>query len=284
MGSYVPIVWNSSARLLDDARTYKCVRACWKAEAMSRVRSKHVGRETSHEHPSEAPSVQYRRMIVAGGLSFIVGAFAFVLVFSYLAINFDYPDILEGSPAEVLPRLSAGGSTMRAVWAIYAFLPLLLVAGAVGAHFACPSSRGRMTLALVLSSLGAFAMCLGLMRWPSIHWVLADAYARAGTEGQASLGAVFTGLNLYLGNYIGEFLGEACLASFFLLAGLSTLNEARFPKWLGWAGVAFALLFFVGAFRNAASAVQIVADLNNVLLPLWMLVFGGSLIWYTRRA
>ena len=233
---------------------------------------------------AKEPSVPYRRMIVVGGLSFIVAALAFVLVFSYLAANFDYPDILNGTPAEVLPRLRAGGSTMRAVWAIYAFLPLLLVPGAVGAYFACPSSRARMALALVLSSLGALGMCLGLTRWPSINWALADAYVKAGNEAQASLGAVFTGLNLYLGNYIGEFLGETCLASFFLLAGFSTLNEARFPKWLGWGGVAFGLLFLVGAFRNAVSAVQVVADVNNVLLPLWMLVLGASLIWFTRRA
>jgi hypothetical protein len=233
--------------------------------------------------PSESP-LRYRKMIVAGGLSFVVGALAFVLVFSYLATNFDYPDILDGGPAEVLPRLGAGGSTMRAVWAIYAFLPLFLVGGAVGAYFACPSSRDRMTLALVFSSVGALAMCLGLMRWPSIHWVLAGAYASAGTDAQATIGAVFTGLNLYLGNYIGEFLGEACLAAFFLLAGFSTLNEARFPKWVGWGGIAFALLFLIGAFRNVASAVQVVADVNNVLLPLWMVVLGGSLLWYTRRA
>ena len=226
--------------------------------------------------------MQHRNMVAAGGLSFVAAALAFVLVFTYLAATFDYPDILDGSAAEVLPRLSAGGSTMRAVWAIYALLPLLLVPGAVGAYLACPSSRGRMMLALVLASLGALAMCLGLMRWPSVHWALADAYANAGAGAQASLGAVFTGLNLYLGNYIGEFLGETCLASFFLLAGFSTLDEARFPKWLGWGGVAFALLFFIGAFRNAVSAVQIVADVNNVLLPLWLLVLGASLIWHAR--
>ena len=111
--------------------------------------------------PPKEPSVHHRSVIVLGGLSFVVAALAFVLVFSYLAANFDYPDILDGTPAEVLPRLRAGGSTMRAVWAIYAFLPLLLVPGAVGAYLACPSSRGRMTLALVAASLGAFAMCLG---------------------------------------------------------------------------------------------------------------------------
>jgi len=228
--------------------------------------------------------MQHRKMIVAGGLNFVVGALAFVLVFSYLAANFDYPDILDGSPAEVLPRLSAGGSTMRAVWAIYAFVPLFLVPGAVGAYFAFPSSRSRMTLALIAASLGALAMCLGLMRWPSIHWTLASAYAQSGAEAQSSLGAVFIGLNLYLGNYIGEFLGEICLASFFFLAGLSMRNESRFPQWLAWCGIVFALLFFVGAFRNAVPAVQTIADLNNALLPLWMLLFGVSLIWYSRRA
>lgn len=224
-----------------------------------------------------------RRVIVAGGVSFIVGALAFVAVFSYLAANFDYPGILDGSAAEVLPRLRAGGSTMRAIWALYAFLPLLLVPGAVGVAFACPSSRGRMTLALVAASLGALAMCLGLMRWPSVHWALAEAYLQSGAESQSSLSAVFAGLNLYLGNYIGEFLGEVCLAVFFGLSGLSLVEESRFPKWLGWAGVGFSALFLAGAFRNVTPVVQPIADLNNALLPLWMVVLGGALIWRGRR-
>ena len=48
--------------------------------------------------------------------SLILGALAFVFVFSYLAANFNYPDILDGTAAEVLPRLRDGGSAMRAVW------------------------------------------------------------------------------------------------------------------------------------------------------------------------
>lgn len=221
-------------------------------------------------------------MILFGGASFVVGALAFVGVFSYLAANFNYPDILDGRAAEVLPRLLGGGSLMRAVWAIYAFLPLLLVPGAVGAYIACRASQPRMTLALVFASLGAFAMCLGLMRWPSIQWALAEAYMHAGAETRISLDAVFNGLNLYLGNYIGEFLGETALAAFFLLTGLSMLDEARFPKWLGWSGVCFSLLFLVGAFRNVASGVQIIADINNGLLPLWMIVLGIALIRRSR--
>jgi Domain of unknown function (DUF4386) len=228
--------------------------------------------------------MQHRPMIIAGGLSFVVGAIAFVSVFSYLAANFNYPGILDGSAAEVLPRLRAGGSRMRAIWALYAFLPLLLVPGAVGAYFACPSSYARMSLAVVAAALGSLAMCLGLMRWPSIHWALAEAYAQSGVEAKGSLAAVFLGLNLYLGNYIGEFLGELCLAFFFVLAGLSLLHEKQFPKWLGWCGVAFGFLFVLGAFRNVIPTMQHIADVNNALLPLWMIVLGLSLIWYSRKA
>ncbi|HEX5720425.1 MAG TPA: hypothetical protein VF179_29995, partial [Thermoanaerobaculia bacterium] len=101
---------------------------------------------------------------------------------------------------------------------------------------------------------------------------------------KSSIEVVFNGLNLYLGNYIGEFLGETALAAFFLLAGFSILKEARFPKWLGWSGAVFALLFAVGAFRNVMSSVQLVADVNNALLPLSMIALGVSLVWYTRNA
>jgi hypothetical protein len=224
--------------------------------------------------------MESRTIVIAGGLCLIVGALSFVVVFSYLAANFDYPRVLDGLAAEVLPRLRAGGQRMRAVWAVYAFLPLLLIPGAVGALFALPSSSGRMSVALVAASVGAFAMCLGLIRWPSVHWALAEAYEQSGAGTKDAIAAVFSGLNIYLGNYIGEI----CLAAFFLFAGLSTLEETRFPAWLGWCCVAFSLSFLLGAFRNVSPSVQPVADINNYLLPLWMIILGSSLVWFSRRA
>jgi hypothetical protein len=218
-------------------------------------------------------------VVVAAGICFIVGALAFVAVFSYLAARFDYPRVLDGDAATVLPRLRGGGASMRAVWAIYSLLPLLLIPGAVGASLALPDSPGLMTLALVLACLGALAMCLGLMRWPSIHWALAESYESAGGEARRSIGAVFHGLNLYLGNYIGEFLGEINLGAFFLLTGCALTQDARFPTWLGWCGIGFGVLFVIGAFRNITRGVQRIADANNWLLPIWMIVLGGTLIW-----
>ncbi len=218
-------------------------------------------------------------MIFVGGICFIVGALAFVAVFSYLAAKFNYPKVLDGEAEEVLPRLRGGGGAMRAVWAIYALLPLLLVPAAVGASLALPESPGRMTLALVLACLGTLAMCLGLMRWPSIHWELAGAYEKAGADARVSIGAMFKGLNLYLGNYIGEFLGEICLGGFFAITGAAMLDSSMWPSWLGIGGLVFGVLFIIGAFRNVTAKVQWLADINNLLLPLWMIILGGSLIW-----
>jgi len=226
--------------------------------------------------------MQTRALVIAGGISLIAGALAFVGVFSYLAANFSYPQILDGSAAEVLPRLRAGGDTMRAAWAIYAVLPLLLVIGAVGVYAAIPSRAAAMTLAVAFATIGALAMCLGLMRWPSIHWELARAYESAGPDAQHSIAATFIGLNLYLGNYIGEFLGEVCLAGFFFVSGLAMRGEPRFPGWIGIGGVVFSVLFVLGALRNFVPQVQAIADVNNYLLPLWMIVLGGAVIRYTR--
>ena len=73
------------------------------------------------------------RTIRAGGLALIVGAAAFLGVFAFLAARFDYPAVLDGNAAEVLPKLLATGATGRAVWAIYGLLPILWVPAGVAA-------------------------------------------------------------------------------------------------------------------------------------------------------
>ena len=224
-----------------------------------------------------------RAMMRLGGLSYLLAASAFSAVFGYLALYFDYPAILEGSAAEVLPRLRQGGETMRAVWGVYAMLPMLLVPAIAGSWAACPSSGGRMRVAFALACIAALAMTLGLMRWPSVHWVLAQAWVGGGVTSRVVLAAQFEGLNVYLGNYVGEFLGETTLAASFALCARSYLVESTLPRWLGWSGLAFAALFLLGAFRNVSELVQPVADLNNALLPLWLVASGIALLRGSRR-
>ncbi|MDB4963790.1 MAG: hypothetical protein JWP01_3789 [Myxococcales bacterium] len=48
-----------------------------------------------------------------GGGALILGSLGFVAAFSYLAVTFGYPDVLDASASSVLPALAAGGSSMR---------------------------------------------------------------------------------------------------------------------------------------------------------------------------
>jgi hypothetical protein len=135
-----------------------------------------------------------------------------------------------------------------------------------------------MRLALLFAVVAALAMMLGLMRWPSVHWHLALAFEHAAPPEQAVLAAVFDGLNTYLGNYIGEFLGELSFNVFFLLTSTVWLQTPRLPKWIGWVGVATAVLGLIGMFRNVTASVAPIGALNNYLLPAFMIILGVAFV------
>lgn len=224
-------------------------------------------------------------IIGAGGLCLIGGAVAFLVVFSYLAANFNYPDVLDGPASTVLPSLLGTGARGRLVWTIYAFLPLIWIPAGIAAFEALsPVRRGPMRLAMFFAFLAAIAMMLGLMRWPSVHWHLALAYGQANPGEQAVLAAIFDGLNTYLGNFIGEFLGEMAVSLFFLLTALAWLQSPERTQWIGWLGVVTAVAGLIGMFRNVTTVVAPIAEVNNYLLPVFMIVLGVTLIRWPAGA
>jgi uncharacterized protein DUF4386 len=225
-------------------------------------------------------------VVRAGGVALIGGAVAFLVVFSFLAARFNYPDVLDGAAADVLPKLLATGASGRAVWALYAFLPLIWIpAGVAAFHALRPVHEGSMRTAMLFAVVAAISMMLGLLRWPSIHWTLAQAYQNAGAAERNVIATVFAGLNSYLGNYIGEFLGELSFSLFFLLSALAMLvPNSGFPRWMAYLGLLTAVAGLVGMFRNVGPSVDPVAGVNNYLLPLWMIVFGVGLLRFERSA
>jgi hypothetical protein len=217
-----------------------------------------------------------------GGWSLIAAAIGFMAVFNYLAARFDYPAVLDGAAADVLPRLVAMGETGRAVWAVYALLPLLLIPAGVGAYAALRhSAPNAMRAALAFSVVAAVSMLLGLARWPSIHWELARGYQAASPDARLAMDAVFRGLNVYLGNFIGEFLGELALNAFFMLSALAMVRAGR--RRVGYSGLAAGAIGLIAALRNVTPAVALVAEVNNYVLPLWLVVMGVVLIRLTPR-
>ena len=223
--------------------------------------------------------VTHRPIVRAGGWALILGAIAFMGVFAILAARFNYPGVLDGSADAVLPALLATGESGRAVWALYALLPLIWLPAGVGSYYAFrATSPAAMLLALQFAVTASISMMLGLMRWPSIHWRLAEAYAVADPGQRTVLAAVFDGLNSYLGNYVGEFLGELSFSMFFLLSAWAMLKSRAIPRWAAAIGLVTGVAGLVGMFRNITGAVAPVASINNYLLPIWMIGFGILLL------
>ena len=224
------------------------------------------------------------RLIRIGAASLLVSALGFVAVFSYLAATFGYPDVLDAEPSVVLPRLLEGGVRLQVAWWLYAMLPVLLLPAAAGAFEALRSGgEGLMRLASYCAVLAALTLTLGLIRWPSLNHQLALLYSGSDPGQMAAIEVVFTSFNRYLGSYIGELLGELFLNAWFILSGVAILRISRISRWLGWAGIGVGLAGLVGMFRFATPRIEAVSELNNYLLPLWLIVFGLAL-WISGLA
>jgi hypothetical protein len=221
-----------------------------------------------------------------GGSSLIAATVLFSAVFVYLARSFGYPEVLDLPAAEVLPRLLALGPTGRAVWVLYGLIPLLLIPTAIGVYAATRQAAPWLAIAALFTAvLSAMTMMAGLLRWPSLHWQLALAYTDASPAAREAIAATFAATNSYLGNFIGEFLGELFLNSFFLLASLAlTRTAAASRRWLLVAGCSASLLGGLAMLRNATPWVEPIAALNNVVLPIWMLVLGVAMLRHRARA
>jgi hypothetical protein len=219
-----------------------------------------------------------RRLVAIGGASLVTATVLFAAVFTYLAMTFDYPDVLDRPAGDVLPALLVLGGTGRGVWVLYGLIPLLLVPTARGVREAGRITAPHLVRPVVwLAAVSAVAMMAGLLRWPTLQWSLAQDWVSAPAAAREVLATRFDAANLYLGNVIGEFLGELFLNAFFVVSALALSAGRPRRLWLAIAGVAAGILGWMAMFRNITTLVAPVAALNNLVLPVWMLVLGVAL-------
>jgi hypothetical protein len=147
-------------------------------------------------------------------------------------------------------------------------IPLLLIPTARGVEEAARVATPRLARAVVwLAGISAAAMMAGLLRWPTLHWALAQEWISASPASRELLAERFAAANLYLGNVIGEFAGELFLNAFFLTSSFVLAAGRPRRRWLAFAGVAFSALGWIAMLRNITPLMAPVAALNNVALP-----------------
>lgn len=167
----------------------------------------------------------------------VAGAVTVNLAFLGLGSVFDYPDVLNQPPADVLVRFHENP------WVIGALFLLLAAGAALLAPIAVAVARlgtGRaLRASRVVGIAAAVVQVIGLLRWPLVVPFLADANPDAGAA------ATFDSLNLVLGTIVGETIGYALTAAWTVLVCLG-LRATLLNRVLTAAGLVAAALIAVG--------------------------------------
>jgi hypothetical protein len=210
------------------------------------------------------------------GVALVVFAVAMNAPFGWLAVNFDYPQVLRRGPAEVFGLVRAGGAPLLTAWYAYALVALVFapLALSVVARICSEPLRASARAAGVLA---AVAQALGLLRWVFVVPVLARI------EGDAGLSAAerdaarvsFEALHQLFGVAIGEHLGQVCTAAWGALisAGLA----GRGLRALAGIGAAVSTCLCVGLAEGFATVLNFDPGLLAHATPLGFLAFSAWL-------
>ena len=205
----------------------------------------------------------------------IAGAVLVNVAFLGPGIAFDYPDVLNQPPADVLVRFHENGLVIGALFLLLAagaalLAPIAITVSRLGTGSALRASR-------IVGVAAAVVQVVGLLRWP-----LAVPFL-AGESPAASAARAFDTLNLVLGTIIGETIGYALTAAWTVLVcvGLSRIVLGRA---LTAVGLLAAALIATGTIEPLVPLAGLANFVGYVLWSAWLVAFAVVLLMRRRSA
>jgi len=217
------------------------------------------------------------------GLLLIVVPVAFTVCFTLLQMQFEYPDILRQSTADVLTKFQAGGTGLIAVWYALTLTAVLFIPVVVLLHHVLAAHEASVALwvATVFGVVAGLAQTLGFLRWPFLVPHLAQTYlAPDASEAQRAAAAlVFEAFHRYAGMAIGEHLGYLSTSVWTFLIALLMLRSPLFGRWLGLSGMLLALGVATGLLEPAGwELAGTINAFSYLAWALWLIVVGVVLL------
>jgi hypothetical protein len=206
----------------------------------------------------------------------VAGAVLANVAFVGLGSVFEYPDVLQQPPAEVLAKFHADQVTI-----VVLFCTLALGAGVLGPAAVLlgrlvEGSPGRWIARVGVAA--AVVQVIGLLRWPLLVPGLAD---RA-TDGTASAAAradaadTFDVVSAVLGTGMGETLGYLLTAAWTVLLVRAFRHEAR--AWFTVLGLGSAALILVGVVVPlGVPGADFANFVGYIVWSLWLIAFATHL-------
>ncbi len=219
------------------------------------------------------------------GAALIVFAIGFNAPYAWLALNFEYPDILRRPSSEVLAAFAAGGAPLILAWLGFAAAALLLAPAALGvAHVTRNSKTGaRADGIAALGIAAAVTQAIGLSRWVYAVPGLASAWT-AEPEGRAAIETMFATLHQFAGVGIGEAIGQTLTAFWAIGVGCTQWNHPGFGRVSAVLAWLCAIAILLGQAEGLATVVAFDPGLFALGAPIGYLVLTVWLIWTGVRA
>lgn len=219
------------------------------------------------------------------GVALIVFAIGFNGPYTWLAMNFQYPEILRQPAGDILTAFSAGGAPLILAWLGFAVAALLLAPIALGVARLTrdPETGSRPNGVAALGIAAAVTQAIGLSRWVYAVPGIAAAWA-AQPEQRGAIEALFMALHQFAGVGIGEAIGQALTAFWLIGVGITQRDHPRFgiiSASLAWLAAAFLL---VGLGEGLATVIDFDPGVTAMGAPIGFLVLTLWMIWTGLRA
>lgn len=205
----------------------------------------------------------------------IAGAVVVNVAFLGLGTAFDYPEVLNQPPADVLVRFHANAVVIGALFLLLAagaalLAPIAIAVSGLGTGSALRASR-------IVGVSAAIVQVVGLLRWPLVVPFL------AGESPTPSAAQTFDTLNLVLGTTIGETIGYALTAAWTVLVCVG-LSRTVLGRVLTAIGIVAAALIAVGTVEPFLPIAGLANFVGYIVWSAWLIAFAFLLLVRRRRS
>lgn len=223
---------------------------------------------------------------IAGFISFIQGLLIFIPTL-VLGSAINWPDSLDDPASVALPRLLENEGAVRIGYFAYLVYSILFaISMALLSEIVFSKNGGiLMRIVIALAVASALARSIGIVRWLSPMFDLAEIQKVAKSpEQQFTVSTTFEALNSY-GGTIGEILGVSLFASIaILLLSVGNLKEKTLPRWFSTFGIISAVgLLWTSVEILGVDPGSIAIFLGTTLIQFWFLFIGLWLIFKSTR-
>jgi len=179
---------------------------------------------------------------------------------------FNYPDILQEPPDQILTEFRADEGTIVALFIMLALSAALLAPIAVLLGRLADGERGPLSIRVGVAA--AVVQVIGLLRWPLIVPSLADS-----NDTDA-----FDTVHTVLGTVVGETFGYLLTAAWTVLI-ISALAEHLAGRWFSILGYTAAALIAVGVLVPLdVPGADFANFMGYILWSVWMLAFATLIV------